>query len=297
MTAERNEAWIQTYTGRQFWPLDPREEEIDIRDIAHALSLMCRWGGHCREFYSVAQHSWLVSYLCDPGDALAGLLHDGSEAYLADLMRPAKHTPSFEVYRQIEDALQRCIYRRFGLSEEHRASVSLADARLLQRDQIDLVGPLVAPWGESQGRDVPPAVQVIGPLWDPPTAESMFTRRFKGLMLIRDATTPQGGPTMKKNTGMKLKPLRDMVVVRRDKADDVTPGGLGVPDAAKEAPTRGEVLAVGTGRILTDGTVHPLEVSVGDSIMYNKYAGSEVTVAGEKYVLIREDDILGILQK
>lgn len=102
---------------------------------------------------------------------------------------------------------------------------------------------------------------------------------------------------MKKSAGMKLKPLRDMVVVRRDKADDVSPGGLVLPDAAKEIPARGEVLAVGSGRILTDGTVHPLEVSVGDAILYGKYAGSEVTVAGEKYVLVREDEILGILQK
>lgn len=189
MTADRKGDWIQTFTGRQVWPLDPREEEIDIRDIAHALALECRWGCHCREFYSVAQHSWLVSYLCDPRDALAGLLHDGAEAYFTDLPRPIKHLPEFEWYRELEDNMQRCIYRRFGLAEEKPPSVGNADAQLLQREDIDLMRPRVAPWGDRQGRDVPPAVKVLDNFWDPPTAESMFTRRFKGLMLIRDATT------------------------------------------------------------------------------------------------------------
>src|SRR5271165_7548492 len=82
--------WIQTYTGRVMYPLDPRPEEINIIDIAHALSNLCRFTGHVRTFYSVAEHSVRVSQHCDPKDALWGLLHDASEAYLADMSRPMK---------------------------------------------------------------------------------------------------------------------------------------------------------------------------------------------------------------
>jgi hypothetical protein len=82
--------WIQTYSGRQFWPLDPRVEDVHLEDIAHALSNVCRYTGHVREFYSVAEHSVHVSWSCEPEDALWGLLHDASEAYLADMARPVK---------------------------------------------------------------------------------------------------------------------------------------------------------------------------------------------------------------
>src|SRR5690242_11754504 len=85
--------WMQTYTGRRFWPLDPRVDDIDIGDIAHHLSLVCRFAGACREFYSVAQHCVGVSYVCDPKDALWGLLHDAAEAYVGDMVRPLKRSP------------------------------------------------------------------------------------------------------------------------------------------------------------------------------------------------------------
>ena len=84
-------AWIQTYTGGKFHLLAPRQEEINIVDIAHALSMMCRFTGHVRRFYSVSEHSWHASYLVPKQDALWALLHDASEAYMADMNRPLKH--------------------------------------------------------------------------------------------------------------------------------------------------------------------------------------------------------------
>jgi hypothetical protein len=87
---KRKGDWMQTYTGRQFWPIDPRADEIDIVDIAHALSQQCRFAGHCKSFYSVATHSWHTSNVCNSENALWGLLHDAAEAYLVDLPTPIK---------------------------------------------------------------------------------------------------------------------------------------------------------------------------------------------------------------
>ena len=100
--AARKGDWIQTFTGRAFYVLDPRPEDVDIEDIAHALSMQCRFAGHCREFYSVAQHSVTASWLVPPEDALWGLLHDAAEAYVVDLPRPIKRAWQLESYGIID---------------------------------------------------------------------------------------------------------------------------------------------------------------------------------------------------
>lgn len=126
--------WIATYTGRQFYPLDPRPEDIDPVDIAHALSLQTRFTGHCPEPYSVAQHSVLVSLHCDMRDALWGLLHDASEAYICDLSRPAKEAlrkAGIAFYDEIEARIMRAVADRFGLTWPVPASVKRADEMLL----------------------------------------------------------------------------------------------------------------------------------------------------------------------
>ncbi len=95
---------------------------------------------------------------------------------------------------------------------------------------------------------------------------------------------------------MKIKPLQDRVLVRRLEGEEKTAGGIIIPDNAKEKPAQGEVIAVGNGKVLTDGTVRKLEVAKGDKILFSKYSGSEVKIDGEEHLLLREDDILGVLE-
>jgi len=131
------DGYIITYTGRKFYPLDPRPEDVDITDIAHALSHQCRWSGHTKQFFSVAQHSILVSRLCDKSDALWGLLHDSTEAYLIDVPRPLKL--KMPDYRRYEAALMGVICDVFGLDREMPASVKNADDLMLQREWYDFI--------------------------------------------------------------------------------------------------------------------------------------------------------------
>jgi chaperonin GroES len=96
---------------------------------------------------------------------------------------------------------------------------------------------------------------------------------------------------------MKIRPLYDRVLVIRTKEEEKTKGGIIIPDTAKEKPVEGKVIAVGSGRILDDGSVRKLDVAVGDIVIFGKYSGTEVKIEGEEQLILREDDILGIVQK
>lgn len=96
---------------------------------------------------------------------------------------------------------------------------------------------------------------------------------------------------------MRLRPLNDRVVVKRIEEEQKTAGGIIIPDTAKEKPIQGEVIAVGEGKLLEDGTRRPLDVKVGDRILFGKYAGTEVKVGNEEVLIMREDDILAIIGK
>ena len=95
---------------------------------------------------------------------------------------------------------------------------------------------------------------------------------------------------------MSIRPLHDRVLVRRIEDETVSAGGILIPDNAKEKPSRGEVLAVGNGKHLDNGDVRALEVKVGDKVLFGKYSGSEVKVDGEELLVMREDDIVGIIE-
>ena len=123
---------IRTFTGIYINVFEPKIEDIDIRDIAHALSNQCRFGGHLPQFYSVAQHSLVVSKLLNGSDELVGLLHDASEAYLLDIPSPIKKKLSN--YKEIEDGLMKVISKKFGFEYPLNENVKKADAVALQNE-------------------------------------------------------------------------------------------------------------------------------------------------------------------
>ena len=94
---------------------------------------------------------------------------------------------------------------------------------------------------------------------------------------------------------MKIRPLQDRVIVERLEAEEKSAGGIIIPDSAKEKPQEGKVLAVGNGKKTDDGKTIPMDVKKGDRVLFSKYAGSDVTIDGEEYVIMREEDILGVL--
>ena len=94
---------------------------------------------------------------------------------------------------------------------------------------------------------------------------------------------------------MKIRPLQDRLLLRPSEGEEKTSGGIIIPDTAKEKPQEGVVIAAGKGKVRDDGKLTPLDVKVGDRVLYGKYSGTEVTVAGEKHVILREEDVLAVL--
>ena len=180
-------SWIQTFTGLKVFPLRPDPQVITISDIAHALANKCRFGGHCTSFYSVAQHSVLVSdWLKEEGapieTQMQGLLHDGAEAYLPDLARPVKKFfyvqvgSSFIPFKTIERMIQNAIAQgilREPLGWVEHPMVKLADNVLLATEQRDLMADPPEPWRpgpEAWGREIVPLA--------PMDAMRSFVNRF-----------------------------------------------------------------------------------------------------------------------
>ena len=95
---------------------------------------------------------------------------------------------------------------------------------------------------------------------------------------------------------MKIRPLQDRVLVKRVEEEQKTKGGIIIPDSAKEKPIEGEVIAVGNGKVLEDGKVRALDIKKGDRILFGKYSGTEIKIAGEEYLIMREEDVLGVIE-
>lgn len=168
--------WMQTATGRAFYPLDPRPEEIDLYEIASGLSRMCRYGGQIGrlEFYSVAEHSVLLSYVVPPELARWALLHDSSEAYIVDVPRPIK--PALVGYAQIEDRLMRAVAVRFGLEWPMPDALKAYDDRILQNERRALWDvPPPRPWVSDAAGAPLPGITVTG--WLPFQARNRFLAR------------------------------------------------------------------------------------------------------------------------
>jgi hypothetical protein len=190
--------FIRTFTGRKFWPLNPEPDELDIRDIAHALSMVCRFTGHVKRFYSVADHSLRVSKLAEKMAlrgyclsfsylrttsaremALWGLMHDASEAYLCDIPSPIKHASGLgELYREYERRLMNVIAERYELGIIEPLIVKKADRILLNTEMRDLMENADF-GGETLPDEITPLI--------PEHAEALFLRRFEALTVARKA--------------------------------------------------------------------------------------------------------------
>jgi uncharacterized protein len=181
--------YIQTNSGRRVNPFATASDDLDIGDIATALSNQCRFGGHCREFYSIAQHSCLASDLVvelelDATSGLWALLHDASEAYLGDIPHPLKHgTELGRLYRAAEDLLQKAICERFELPRDPPESLRQIDRALLATERQLL---MVEAWEWPELRGVEPVGIAIDP-WLPRQAFEEFMTRYE-VLLSRRAT-------------------------------------------------------------------------------------------------------------
>lgn len=134
--SDRNGDWIITYTGKRFYPLDPRPEDIDIIDIAHALAMCNRFAGHTIFPYSVADHSVACSKFTSKTNSLRGLLHDASEAYICDIPRPVKRF--LNDYKSMENKIMEVIGDKYNLGEICRPEVKNVDNRLLVTEALSL---------------------------------------------------------------------------------------------------------------------------------------------------------------
>lgn len=174
--------YLQTVSGRWVNPFDPDSEQIELADIARALGNQCRFGGHCRSFYSVAQHCVIVSELieADGGtaeDALAGLMHDAAEAYLGDLPHPIKHrSPLGAAFREAEQPLEQVIRVRFGITGSP-AAVKRIDRALLATERRTFSSERWH-WPELAGAE-PLSLELEA--WSPDDAAEAFVRRFETL--------------------------------------------------------------------------------------------------------------------
>lgn len=169
---------LQTYSGVSFSPLAPDPRDVRMEDIAHALSLLCRFGGHVQRFYSVAEHCVRVSGMVPEQYQLWGLLHDASEAYLMDVPSPIKHSPDFGFYREAEARVERAVAQRFGLWPlTMPPEVKQADLDVRSEEAHQLMSPVPAWAGERPL--LTPCLRSWG--WSPEQAERLWTSRFRQL--------------------------------------------------------------------------------------------------------------------
>lgn len=195
-TADASATWIMTYTGQRFYPFTPKANDVQLADIAHALAMICRFTGHTRQFYSVAQHSVNVSRLAEcqaAADralpykegvvaqlALVALLHDAAEAYICDLAQPIKAlTPRYEA---VETLILHAIHTRLAVETSQRYAwrIKAADLALLHAEARELFSPearRAAGWDVPDPVDCPPEIIDLCP-WTPREAERMFLERY-----------------------------------------------------------------------------------------------------------------------
>ena len=176
MKQTRKGNWIQTWSGIQFWPLDPRPEDIQILDIAHALGKLCRYNGHTQKFYSVAEHSVYVSRRVPKEFTMWGLLHDAAEAYISDIPGPIKKMlPDVKI---MEGKIMAAIVEKFGLiPSTEPPEVKQIDNDILNDEAMQLMGRPFPKWEMLNGNQL--GIHIAG--WLPGQAITNFIGRFHEL--------------------------------------------------------------------------------------------------------------------
>ena len=174
-------AWMETFSGGRYYPLVPEKNAIDIKDIAHSLALMCRFNGHCRFHYSVAQHSLYVSYCLPERLQMAGLLHDAAEAILSDIISPMKqHMDSF---RELEQAWLVEIFDALDVpwpSQDEWQHIKFADDHLLVLEAEQLMVSKGKDWVLAGSRHLKMPAIAIRP-FQPRDVEKRFLQRYEEL--------------------------------------------------------------------------------------------------------------------
>jgi len=170
--------FIETYTGKKFYFLEPQETEVDIIDIAHSLSMQCRYTGHCRKFYSVAEHCIHVADLCSDESKLYGLLHDASEAYLTDIASPVK--PFLQNYKMMEKQIMSTVYEKFGLEPSLPIEVQKIDLAILRTEADQLMISRGKDWVVNKNNSEP-LLSVEIKCYAPTEAKEKFLEMFGDL--------------------------------------------------------------------------------------------------------------------
>lgn len=176
--------YIRTFSGHKFFWDKIETNKYDIADIAHALANNCRWTGHVKEYYSVAQHCVYASREAPPDLALAALLHDAAEAYVHDTPSPLKWflaEHNFTEFSNLEKRIDRAVFKQYGLTYPMDPKIKEIDRRLLATEQRDLMS-----FDSIMEKGILPYDWIIRPL-DPPQAEAMFRRRFNHLWSVQHA--------------------------------------------------------------------------------------------------------------
>jgi len=197
--------YMHTSVGQKYWPMDPRPDEVNIMTIAHHLANRCRWNGATRHptdpnriFYSVAEHSVYCSYIGPEDEALERLLHDASEAYNGDLIRPLKYSKLFaQPFKQVEEWNEKAIAEAFDLKYPFPPSVKIADEavtaaeaqQIIEKDPDD-------EWESGMLHDESFVAPIRIEMWSPIEARQRFLERFEELWIKRTAQTMRNEVTL-----------------------------------------------------------------------------------------------------
>ena len=171
--------WMMTYSGVVYRPFEPNSKDVRLDDIAHALSMICRYGGHTRWFYSVAEHSVHVSHMVPPDLALEALLHDAAEAYVGDMIIPLKWSGKLDEFKRIEKLNDLAIRIRFVLPHEESPEVKKADTDIRETEWTTLMQPIPPEMVWKWPGVLDPSAHLK--LWCPEVAEQKFLRRYREL--------------------------------------------------------------------------------------------------------------------